>query len=284
VLFLCKTTLCGISIAAYYIICILLAVKSKWTWTLPSSPSQDRKSLHHQVAGRIGALIGNGSLAPGTVLPNENELGNELGVSRTVLREAMKVLGSKGLVEVRRKTGTRVRPDTDWNMLDAEVLAWFFAGTKIPSTLSYLLDLRRLIEPAAARMAAELGTQEEVKKIQASYLQMEAMADDVAASVEADLSFHLALLEATHNPFLRSFGALIQSALRASFRFTNSNHDLYLQSLKLHKKVCDAVTARKGNLAEKSMMTVLSQTSEDIVQQSASLSLKKTSKRPKQDR
>ena len=246
-------------------------------WTLPTAPLQDRRSLHHQVAARIGGLIADGTVTPGTVLPNESELGNEFGVSRTVLREAMKVLGSKGLVEVRRKTGTRVRPASDWSMLDAEVLGWFFTGGEVPSMLSHLLDFRRLVEPAAARMAAEFGTPEELQRIATCYLQMEAVADDVAASVEADLSFHLALLEATHNPFLRSFGGLIQSALRASFRFTSSNHELYLQSLKLHKKVCDAVTARKGKLAESAMTTMLSQTSEDIVRQSGALPATKPS-------
>jgi DNA-binding transcriptional MocR family regulator len=97
-----------------------------------------RENLHHRIAGHLGALIAQGNLDPGSVLPNETSLGNEFGVSRTALREAIKVLAAKVLVEARRKTGTRVRRRSDWNVLDPEVLTWLFAGNEFPAGLTDL--------------------------------------------------------------------------------------------------------------------------------------------------
>lgn len=246
--------------------------------SISKNPSHSRKGLHHFVAAQLGTQIANGTLEPNLVLPNENALCEKLGVSRTVLRESIKVLASKGLVDVRRKTGTRVRPASDWSMLDAEVLAWIFAGVPNPTTLGHLLEFRKMIEPVAARIASESATPQEVMKIEVAYRKMEEVADKVAPSVEADLSFHLAILEATHNPFVRSFGALIRSALQASFRYTSSNHALYLQSLKLHGAVIAAIKDRDGVVAEQAMYAMLAQTALDITEQSAWQSNSKSGK------
>jgi DNA-binding FadR family transcriptional regulator len=200
------------------------------------------------------------------VLPNEASLGNEFGVSRTVLREAIKVLATKGLVEVRRKTGTRVRPHGKWNMLDPEVLSWSFSGSGLPAGLTDLLEVRKVVEPAGARMAAERGSSEDYAEIEAAYRMMEAASNDLQSSIEPDLRFHLAVLEATHNVFMRPFGALIQTALRASFRLTSTkgNNVAYRRSLALHRKVKEEIKAGSAAKAEKAMVAVLVQTSRDI--------------------
>jgi DNA-binding FadR family transcriptional regulator len=229
--------------------------------------SLPRLSLHHEVAGRIGSLIAHGSIEPGSVLPNEATLGTEFGVSRTALREAIKVLASKGLVEVRRKTGTRVRPHAEWNMLDPEVLTWLFSGTGIPAGMSDLIEVRKVVEPAAARMAALRATSEDLAGIREAYLAMQQATGDLPSSVESDLRFHLAVLEATHNVFMRPFGALIQAALRASFRLTSSNNTLYRKTLTLHRAVADAIEVENGDEAETAMLAILSQTSRDIATQ-----------------
>jgi DNA-binding FadR family transcriptional regulator len=223
-------------------------------------------SLHHQIAGRIGSLIGGGSLAPGVVLPNESKLGDEFRVSRTVLREAIKVLAAKGLLEVRRKTGTRVRPHGEWNMLDPEVLSWSFSGSGLPAGLADLVEVRKVVEPAAARMAAERGSSEDYAEIEAACEAMEAASNDLPSSIEPDLRFHLGILEATHNVFMRPFGALIQTALRASFRLTSTtnNRIAYRRSVALHRKVVEAIKAGNGRKAEMAMAAVLVQTSRDI--------------------
>jgi len=240
---------------------------SRINWNSGRVSLQPRLGLHHEVAGRIGSLIALGTIKPGNVLPNEAALGTEFGVSRTALREAVKVLASKGLVEVRRKTGTRVRPRAEWSMLDPEVLGWLFSGTGIPAGMSDLVEVRKIVEPAAARMAALRASAEDLAEIRSAYLGMESATEDLASSVESDLRFHLSVLEATHNVFMRPFGALIQAALRASFRLTSSNRKLYRQSLTRHRKVLEAIEAGDGDASEAAMLAILKQTTKDIATQ-----------------
>jgi len=242
-------------------------VSWKPQWSQQSAPATTRLGLHHEVAGRVGSLIGQGNLLPGSVLPNEATLGLEFGVSRTAIREAIKVLASKGLVEVRRKTGTRVRPHSEWNMLDPEVLGWLFSGSGIPPSLADLMEVRKVVEPAAAQMAATRAMPKDLLQIRAALQDMELASDDLASAVESDLRFHLAILEATHNVFMRPFGALIQAALRASFRLTSSNPELYVKSLTLHHTVVEAIETHNPYAAESAMSTVLAQTSRDIATQ-----------------
>ncbi len=239
----------------------------KFKWKSGEAVSLTRPSLHHEVAGRIGSLIAQGLIEPGSVLPNEASLGTELGVSRTAIREAIKVLASKGLVEVRRKTGTRVRPRAEWNMLDPDVLSWLFSGAGVPPDMNDLVEVRKAVEPAAARLAATRATTEDLAEIREAHRGMESAKGDLPSSVESDLRFHLAVLEATHNAFMRPFGALIQAALRASFRLTSSNRALYRKTLSLHRAVVDAFEARNGDQAEAAMLAILSQTSKDIATQ-----------------
>jgi DNA-binding FadR family transcriptional regulator len=227
----------------------------------------------------VGSLIAQGSLRPGEVLPNEMALGAKLGVSRTAIREGVKVLASKGLVEVRRKTGTRVRPAAEWNMLDPEVLGWLFSGSGIPPALADLMDVRRVVEPAAARMAAERGTEDDLFRIRLAWVEMEQATGDLPSAVESDLRFHLAVLEATHNVFMRPFGALIQAALRASFRLTNSNAAHYRKSLVRHREVLEAVEAGNGEAAEEAMTAVLTQTARDLDAQTRAARREATGKR-----
>jgi DNA-binding FadR family transcriptional regulator len=253
-------------------------VPGKIIWKSGSSSFPPRLSLHHEVAGRIGSLIAQGRIRPGSVLPNEPSLGTEFGVSRTALREAIKVLASKGLVEVRRKTGTRVRPEAEWNMLDPEVLTWLFSGAGVPAGLTDLLEVRKVVEPAAARMAALRATSEDLLEIRKAFVGMES-ARDLPSSIESDLSFHLAVLEATHNAFMRPFGALIQAALRASFRLTSSNRTLYRKTLTLHRSVVDAIQAGNDDRSEIAMLAVLAQTSQDVATQTKAAMAGKTNGR-----
>lgn len=221
-------------------------------------------SLHSAVASQLGHLIAQGRLEPGSILPNEAALGKDFGVSRTALREAIKVLASKGLVEVRRKTGTRINAHAQWNMLDPEVLGWMFSGYGAPAGLPDLMEVRMLVEPAAARMAAMRADAGDLKQIQDALVQMEAATGDLRYSVDADLRFHMAVLQAAHNMFMRPFGALIQAALRASFRLTSSNTDLYRRTLPLHRKVLHAIEAKNAAKAQAAMEAVLAQTLRDI--------------------
>jgi DNA-binding FadR family transcriptional regulator len=226
----------------------------------------NKTSLHGQIAEHLGVSILSGKITPGEVLPTEAGLGASLHVSRTAVREAIKVLTSKGLVEVRRKTGTRVRPKKDWNALDPDVVAWQFSGGSLPAAIMDLLELREIIEPMCARMAAERATTDEVAEIEKALVEMERSVGKTTASVEADLSFHLAILEATHNSLMRPFGALIQTALRASFRQTNRDTAAYQQTLLKHRMVLTAIKGKSPAAAEDAMRAVIQGARQDIQQ------------------
>src|SRR5439155_13551785 len=157
-----------------------------------------RHGLHGALVHEIGVLILNGELQPGDLLPAEDELGDVVA-SRTVLREAVKVLAAKRLVESRPKIGTRVRPRADWNLLDPDVLAWQLEAGPTRRFLEDALELRRLIEPAAARLAAERATAEEVAALEEAQRAMSDAGADLEAWIEPDVRFHSLLLQASHN-------------------------------------------------------------------------------------
>jgi len=225
-----------------------------------------QRTLHHQVANQMGARIVRGELPPGTALPNESLLGAQLGVSRTVLREAMKVLASKALVTVRPKTGTRVRPREEWNMLDPDILHWQSSGSNRTAYLEDLMEVRRIIEPAAARLAAKRARSQDISKIERAWALMDAARGDSEASIDPDLRFHLTVLAATHNVFMRPFGSLIEAALKTSFRLTNVNATAYRRSLRQHREVLDAIRAGDADLAERLMRDFLADVHDDIRQ------------------
>src|ERR671936_329887 len=139
-----------------------------------------RRGLHGAVVHEIGVRIVRGELKPGDTLP-DNGLADEPAVSRTVLREAIKVLAAKGLVESRPKIGTRVRPRRDWNLLDPDVLAWQIEAGPDAHFLGQALELRRMIEPAAPRLAAKRAAPEQVAALYDAYEAMAAAGDDLDA-------------------------------------------------------------------------------------------------------
>jgi DNA-binding FadR family transcriptional regulator len=142
-----------------------------------------RRSLHGKVAHDLGARILNGDLAPGHVLPNEATLSAELKVSRTALREAIKVLAAKGLVESRPKTGTKVRPREFWNLLDPDILSWLYSSGPNREAAETLFELREIFEPQTAAMAAKRASPEQIKLIAQAFADMEKADGDVEAEI-----------------------------------------------------------------------------------------------------
>lgn len=151
---------------------------------MPSDASQP--NVHRQVVDQLGRLIVCGSPAPGEALPSEELLAGQLVVSRSALREAMKVLGAKGLIESRQKSGARVRERRFWHQLDADVLGWRFATIPTQAFIAELVEMREIIEPAAA--AAKKRDREQLAAIGAAY---QAMADagDRGGWAKADVEF-----------------------------------------------------------------------------------------------
>src|SRR5438105_3637408 len=173
-----------------------------------------RRGLHGAVVHEIGVRILRGELRPGDAVQMDDDLSDEPSVSRTVLREAIKVLAAKRLVESRPKTGTRVRPRRDWNLLDPDVLAWQIEAGPDPRFLGEALELRRLIEPQAARLAAERATDEQITALAEAHAALEAAGESLDAFMEPDLRFHTLLFEAGHNELLEHMGGILSAVLR----------------------------------------------------------------------
>jgi DNA-binding FadR family transcriptional regulator len=228
-----------------------------------TSLTYSTRSLHGQVAHDIGGRILRGDLAPGAVLPNEADFSARLRVSRTALREGIKVLAAKGLVESRPKTGTRVRPRADWNLLDPDVLAWQMAAGPLERFVEELFELRQMIEPQAAAIAARRAGAAEVRRIEQAYLGMKQAGNDSARWIEPDLRFHQAIIRATGNELLWPLGAIIETALTASFRLSSAGWDGPVHSLPLHKAILDAIRRRDAAAAGAAMRRLLEDAAAD---------------------
>jgi len=177
---------------------------------LPSAGSPRRRTLlHHQAVTDLGIAIVSGELPEGVPLPIESELGKRLGVSRTVVREATKVLASKGLLRSRPKVGTVPLPRVSWDVLDPEVLGWMLDYGPIADVIRDVSEVRLIIEPAAARLAAMRRSDEEAERLRVLTDDLVGSADDDERYVVTDLDFHAAILSATKNATLvRLTGAI----------------------------------------------------------------------------
>jgi DNA-binding FadR family transcriptional regulator len=219
------------------------------------------------VVNQLGLLVlGNGT-APGATLPDETALSEQFGVSRTVVREAIKVLASKGLVETRPKVGTQVRPRRYWNLLDSDVLAWRYEAGPDEGFLEDISEVRGIIEPPAALLAAERATGDEVTRILDWCNRMEeAAADDGDDYIDADMAFHTAILDACHNDLLAQLSDTITMALRLSRRLTVSVAGSSLAAMPAHWAVARAIRDRQPREAESAMRDLLRVTAADIEQ------------------
>ncbi|BFI97294.1 MAG: FadR/GntR family transcriptional regulator [Rhodanobacter sp.] len=221
------------------------------------------RNLHGQVVQELGRLIVGGEIAPGENLPREELLAERMRVSRTALREAMKVLSAKGLIESRQKTGTRVRDTLHWNQLDADVLAWRCASMPTDDFVDKLVEMREIIEPAAAAAAARRRDPEQLERIEAAYAAMAAASHREAWSV-ADLAFHEAVLHATHNELLISLFAVIETALGSYLALSARKADDFKYSLPHHKKVLDAIRRRQPEVAREAMQKMVADSRSNI--------------------
>jgi DNA-binding FadR family transcriptional regulator len=223
------------------------------------------QSLHGRIVHSIGRRIVRGDLQPGQLLPAESEL----RASRTVVREAVKVLAAKGLVESRPKTGTRVRPRDAWNLLDPDVLAWQQGDIVDEALLRKLTEVRRIIEPAAAELAAARAEALEVAALEEAFQLMEQTANaragfDVEAFVQADMRFHLAILQACRNDLLEQMSRAVYSALLVSFRSTSRLPGRAKAALPKHRAILDAIRARDPRSAGAAMRHLVQGTARDV--------------------
>jgi DNA-binding FadR family transcriptional regulator len=221
-------------------------------------------NLSMQVARELATRILSGRLAPQSLLPDETELTLELGVSRTVVREAIKTLAAKGLVEARPRLGTRVMPKREWQVLDKDLLAWRQGLPPDRHAMEQLAELRRVIEPAAAALAAERRTEVDLLNLGAAYAAMESAADDPERFVVADAGFHSAVLRATHNEYFDALESLIFASLLASIRITNPQSSSNQSSLPLHEAVLERIRAGEAAGAVAAMTALLRDSGERL--------------------
>ncbi len=199
----------------------------------------------------LGKRIATGEYSEGETLPVEQQLADSLNVGRNALREAVKVLSGKGLISTAPRSGTKIRPKDEWNMLDPDVLSWHAdPETATPEFLLALLEIRRIIEPKAAELAAVRATREDVAAILAAYDDMQNAGDDQERRVEADIRLHKAILAASHNAFISHFGHAVATYLKAHFKIGwEADSDKLQADLELHHDMAWSIARGKAKSA-----------------------------------
>nr|WP_319385107.1 FadR/GntR family transcriptional regulator [uncultured Roseibium sp.] len=220
--------------------------------------------LATQVSRELGRRIVGGHYREDELIEDETKLSSRFGVSKSVIREAVKLLVGKGLLEVRRGSGTRVRRRASWALLDDDVLAWHLSVEPKPGFLRQLMDIRQLMEPKAAAWAAVCGTEAEHAEIMSAQLRMEDETSSVQEFVVADALFHRSILRAANNEFLRAMEGVIFSALLSSIRLTNADPRENEESIPFHREVMEAILERDADLAENRMRRLLSDTTDRL--------------------
>lgn len=220
------------------------------------------RGVHYNVVRHLGSRIVGGHHAEGAVL-DLPALCAELDISITALREAMKVLAGKGLIDARQKRGTYVLPRASWNLLDPDVIDWRIDAGDGQRVLRDLADLRSVIEPAVAHRAALRRTDADLAVLDSALARMEAAHDDAEAAAEADAAFHRGLLAATGNELFARMDLLLEPGLRARDRLVHS-HTGVGDPVPSHRAVLDAIRDGDATRAELAMLDLLAKAAKDL--------------------
>ena len=228
------------------------------------------KNVHGNTVDYLGEAIVAGRFGAGGFLPAEPLLCEELGVSRTVVRESVKSLVAKGLIQTGPKVGTRVLPDEQWNWFDPDVIAWQAKAGLTPEFVRDLQDLRLIVEPAAIRLAAQRATQQDIDTIEEAFAGMRHAVYEGGDYVTHDLRFHQGLLRASRNRMLVQMSKALGALLRTSFEMSTRRKDGPLSSLPMHRAILDAVIAQRPDAAEAAVRQLIDSAGRDIEQVLAS--------------
>lgn len=226
--------------------------------------SLQRRNLSEQVVHQIGLSIMRNDFKPGDTLSSEPELSLQFNVSRPIMREALKILSAKGLLESRPKTGTRVRPRAEWNILDPDVIGWLYEVGPDRSFLDALCEVRLMFEPMAARLAAARATGDEIKTIEECYRRMEEGISSPETYIPADLAFHAAICAAAHNEMLQKITETLTTSLHVSRVVTSRLPGANLAAMPLHWLVAEAICKGDEQAAEEAMRKLVILTTGDI--------------------
>ena len=222
------------------------------------------KNFHGLTVDRLGQAIVEGRHAVGSSLPPEPMLCVQFGVSRTVVREAVKSLVAKGLLVTGPKVGTKVLPADHWNWFDPDVVAWQSKAGPTREFLRDLQELRRVIEPAAVRMAAGRAQPDDLRELEAAFAGMKHAVDRGGDYIASDLRFHHALLKSSHNRMVVQMGKALGALLRVSFELSSKRPDGAALSLPLHRAVLDALIAGDPVEAEQASLRLIDSAARDI--------------------
>lgn len=219
------------------------------------------RGLQGEVINTLGQRIVSGKYEVGRPLPAEAALMEEFGVSRTSLREAIKVLAAKGLVESRQRVGTIVRAKELWNVFDGDVIIWYHHEGKAEKIFKDLVEMRLIIEPKAAMLAATRAGMPVLQRIEKAARDMAAAVSDPAAYCEADVEFHFAVIAASDNLLITSFANVVGDFMRLSFELQqnalNDSDNLFKDDAAGHAAVYDAICRGDGPAAETAMHAVV---------------------------
>jgi GntR family galactonate operon transcriptional repressor len=223
-----------------------------------------RPRVHEEVIGAIAAEIVSGAYPQGQPLPRENDLCKRHGVSRTAVREALKVLESKNLVHCRPRVGTTVLPQEEWNILDAQVLEWLGTAIGEMDLVPSIIEARHLIEPAAAAFAARRATMQDIANIDTAWRGMAEANGDAKRFSESDVAFHEALLSASHNKIFHQFGKLMQAAVTYVLKSSSESAEDLTQAVETHGKLVEALRMRDVEGASHAAHAIIDQAERDI--------------------
>ena len=231
---------------------------------LPQKRLYPSRALHARVAHDVGRRIISGDYAEGASLPCESELAEQFGVCRQAVREALKVLAAKGLVASRRRTGTSVLPRASWNLLDPDVLAWHSPECIRKEFLDDLVELRRVIEPAAAALAARRVDPERLSRIKAALDGMRANAANTVEFLQADAEFHTSLLTASGNSLFERLSTIIGPVLEMAFKLQAQEIWRFKIAIEQHAAVYEAIARGDPKTAHDTMEEIVSTARETV--------------------
>ena len=228
---------------------------------------ENNPTLHQAVTKSLALKVIENSVASEPLLfPSEAELCQQLGVSRSILREAVKVLSAKRMLEVRPKSGTRSRPRREWNLLDPDLLSWQCEAKVHAKFLEDLCELRLGIEPMACELAAARATAEEIGQMGTQVKAMERFVTDPAAFIEPDLQFHSAVYRASGNELLQHLATIIRQSFRISLSYTTRLPGVLAASVPAHRLVFEAIQRRNPREARMASEELVRLSSKEIHQ------------------
>jgi DNA-binding FadR family transcriptional regulator len=224
-----------------------------------NEPDDELRALriHGKLARKLGLLIVSGGYRVGQLLETEMEASERYKVSRPAYREALRMLAAKGLVEARPKVGTRIMPKERWHLLDPDVLAWMFQAEPDDQMLRALFELRLIIEPEAAALAAQRRTVDQLARMGQALAVMTQQTLGTEEGRAADQDFHAALIEASGNPFLRTLSSSVSAAVAWTTKLKQRVRPLVRDPIPDHARVFDAVATQDGNGARAAMTKLI---------------------------